>query len=198
MIYKALEFLRSNVNTYFQLQNSDTDNYITLGEVSLLDNDPPDELIDTTIMSLVYTEEVNALKNNSPYSYNNQKFEVKNPPVFLNLGVIFAGNYPDSYEDALGGISKVIEFFQSETRFSYPNNPVEEQGGFKLTGTEKKEMELSIEMMSLSLEDINNLWGVLRTRPLPYVMYLVRLLQLEAPKVIMSGNQITEIQSTYE
>lgn len=204
MIFKTLEFLRNNLNRYIQAENPDgqgmpsTDRFVILGEVSLLGNDGDGQIRDTVIMSLVYTEEESALKNSSPYFVQNNKAEVRNPPVFLNLGVIFCANFPTDYPQALKRISEVAKFFQSKSLFTFSGSPVEETQPFILSTEERDDLEARVEMMKLSLEEINHLWGILKVRVLPFVMYKVRLVQLEASRKIAEGGTIEEVQTSFE
>ena len=206
MIYRTLEFLRSNVNQYIQGQNPDPDDpgttsaedLVTLGEVSLIDPSNNGSGNETIYMSLVYTEEESALKNSSPYFTRGTSIEMKNPPVFLNLGIVFCANFTSNYATALQRLSEVISYFQSKTVFNFSSAPVPETSPFILTADQRNDLEVKVEMMKLSLEEINHLWSILRVRVMPFVMYKVRIVQLEASRKFAGGGTIKEIDMTIQ
>lgn len=205
MIDKTLEYLRANLNLFLQWQNKDanddpsTNEYVVLNDISLLDGPNKDKLEDKKlIMSLVYTREEATLKNSSPYVVRGSTVEVRNPPVFLNLGMILCANYPGDYPTALLRLSEVVQFFQSKRFFTFASSPVQFKSPFNLTDEERDSIEVTVEMMQLSLEEINHLWGILRVRALPHVVYKIRLVQLEADRKIAGGGLVQEIQANYD
>jgi len=203
MIHKALEFLRLNVNRCIQMENADnggnpsTDTFVCLNNICKIEEEIA-ELKDKIFLSLILTEEESALKNSSPYIARGAQVEIKNPPIFLNLDIIFTANYPDDYYLALDRLSQVIAYFQSNNFFTFSGNPLLETKPFELDSDEKNEIELRIEMIKLSLEEVNHLWGIVKTKSIPFVVYKVRLVKLEKERKLAGGGIIKEIELNVE
>ena len=141
-------------------------------------SDPNSEIpIGKLTMSLVNIEEERTINNNINYSRQKQSlnFAFKNPPVYLNLFVLFAANSAngsssasgDNYYIGLKKISQLIQFFQYQSVFTPQNTP-----SLVNTGIE----ELIFDLKTLSFQDLNNLWGVMGSKYLPSVLYKVRML----------------------
>ena len=75
------------------------------------------ELNNKVIVSLVNIAEESALKNISAFRQVNGQQEELQPPVHLNLYLLFAANIIN-YGDAINYILRVIEFFQSTKIFN--------------------------------------------------------------------------------
>lgn len=198
MIFLTLEYLRRRLDRFIHSEYPDdkdeSDPYIILGEPALIDElGTRDKYQDKIIMCLLFTEEELALKNSSPYVIKEGRINIVNPPVFLNLVVIFCTNY-NEYGDGLIKISDVAKFFQSNKQFKFSNSPVEENDSFMLTSKEKVELEMTIDMMTLSIEQVNHLWGTLKSRVLPFLVYKVRVVKLETEQKLQEGEIIKEME----
>ena len=194
MIFQTLEFLRRNLNSYLKIENPglenqpNSDDIVVLGDIGLIENRKGPDINNKVVMSLVYSEEEASLKNISPYVNRGNQSEITNPPVFLNLGIIFCGHYPSNYNESLIKIAQVVTFFQAKNYFTFSKAPILDEDPLILSTNEKDSLEISVEMMNLSMEEINHLWGILKSRVLPFVMYKVRLIKLE------SGLKINDVE----
>ena len=99
------------------------------------------------------------------YSRIDRQVIYKNPPIYLNLDILFAANYTDYYTSLLL-ISNVIKFFQFQNVFTPLNSPNLPPGI----------EELIFDLKTLSLQDLNNLWGILGSKYIPSVVYKMRLI----------------------
>ncbi|MGN6639509.1 MAG: DUF4255 domain-containing protein [Mucilaginibacter sp.] len=150
-------------------------------------------------MSLVNIQEERTINHSLNYSQQKQSsnYIFKNPPVFLNLFILFASNSAntnndnnnDTYYAGLQKISFLIQFFQFQNVFTPQNTP-------SLAGTGIE--ELIFDLTTLSFQDLNNLWGVLGSKYLPSVLYKVRLLCIsenfdEGPVSIIDNIALNDI-----
>ncbi len=97
------------------------------------------------------------------------------PDIRLNLYILFVVHFKP-YEAGLGWLSKIIRYFQANPTFDRSNAP--ELGD---------EIErLVLELITLPLEQQNNLWSALRTTYQPSVLYKVGLMiyRDEAPTAV--------------
>lgn len=86
-------------------------------------------------------------------------FQTENPSLTLDLFVIMSG-YNPNYGESLKLIDKVIQFFVNRYHFSFLNDGAE--------------IEYSLKMVNLSLEQNNNLWQALSNNIMPHVIYKVK------------------------
>lgn len=203
MIAEAVAFLREELSRYLLANlKSDTllkqgDNII-LGNVAALESDTEGNLKNKVLISLVNIEEESTLKNNKNYLRNplNNSLEYLQPPVYLNLYLLFSATLPETsdigndYETALRRLATVIEFFQAKKSFSIKDSP---QSKFATTAENEaenaseqtnemiqEELRLLPELYTLTFEQINHLWGSLGGKQVPFAMYKVRLVKIQS------------------
>jgi hypothetical protein len=152
-------------------------------------------------LSVVNIKEEKALKNLPTYIRNDATLKVtyENPPVFLNFLILMAATHTE-YTNALSALSRVIRFFQfknvftednvapeSVTTSSVPLNPLDQLESFKLI----------FDLYSPTMEEINHLWGTLGGKQYPFVLYLLRMLDLKFKAIEAESGVITEIVSDF-
>jgi hypothetical protein len=135
------------------------------------------------IITLVNIEEESALKNGIHYHRNAiGGIDYENPPVFLNLYILITVNIQTNYGTvALTHLSNIIRFFQGKNTFVF----TDEVGN---------EAQMSIDLYTMTFEQINHLWGSLGGKQIPFVMYKVRLVRLTDRKLTATGSVIVEIE----
>ncbi|WP_161887909.1 DUF4255 domain-containing protein [Pontibacter russatus] len=187
MIDKALSLLVTQLNLYIPEDPPE----VILGNIALHDAADQDALHERTVLSLVNVEEEATLKNNRFYHTLPHATQYTHAPVFLNLYLLFAANYLKSYDKALTRISAVIRFFQSRKTFdmgsgnSLPPNPDPDELALSLT----------MELYTMSFEQVNHLWGTLGGKQMPFVMYKARLVMLQDRKILREAPLIEEIKT---
>jgi len=194
MIDAAFTLLRSQLVAYIDSlgDGGDGDAEVKLANVATLESDNKPDFEPNIIMSLVNIEEEATLKN-TPAAYRTlQGVSYRNPPVFLNLYMLVSAHYKDDYEKSLLRLSNVIQFFQSKNSFSISNAPFQEDA--LLLRESYTEMQLHLEMFSLSFEQINHLWGSLGGKQSPAVLYKIRLVRITENRTTGSGALIENIE----
>lgn len=176
MIDKALDFICKQLNSYLltKLVPAPQDDIaIILSNVSQLNETQPnsggeDADPQNAFLSLINIEEDRISKSPENFVRSFDGSVVyKNPKIFLNLYVLFAVNLA-SYPESLKRLSYIIQFFQYQNVFNSLNSPTIPAGID----------ELILDLMTLSYQDLNNLWGILGSRYLPSVMYKVRMINI--------------------
>lgn len=150
-----------------------TEDRVIMGNISHAGEADGDKLKNKVIMSLVNIEEDRISRPVDKFNRQNGQVKFTNPPIFLNLYILFAANFDEGddgkgYANALQLISYIIQFFQFQNVFSPANSP-------RLPDTVQ---ELIFDLDTLSFQDLNNLWGILGSKYLPSVLYKVRLVSL--------------------
>src|SRR5262249_52893149 len=117
MIDTALLLLQNELTSY--LATKDSANVI-VDNIGLLESTSGNELTDNIVISLVNIEEESSLKNQPALKRPFTNLATyQNPPVYLNLYVLFTCNYSGTnYRLALRRLSYIIQFLQSKNSFS--------------------------------------------------------------------------------
>jgi hypothetical protein len=155
-------------------------------------------------LSVVNIKEEKTLKNLPHYVRNDVTLTTRyeNPPVFLNFQILITATHTN-YTDALSALSRVIRFFQFKNVFTQDNvapssiesslagappmNPLDQLVVFKLI----------FDLYSPTMEEVNHLWGTLGGKQYPFVLYTLRMLDLQFKAVQNESGVITEIVSDF-
>ena len=180
MIFQAINCIQRQLNSFV---NTDIGN---IGEIVGSAN-PPDSDADILI-SLINIEENRMSRDPRNYVSNGADILMKNPAVHLNLTLLFTALRSNSaYGFALQHLQRVIEFFQRKYVFDHVNTPVDLDAGIE---------KLILEMVSLNMEQLNNLWAILGGRYQPSVVYRMRMVTIDSI-TDQEGSVIREIESRY-
>lgn len=137
---------------------------------------------DVLNLSMVNIKEEKTLKNTAHYTRDgiNQQTIYQNPPVFLNFQILIVATHT-SYSGALLMLSRAIRFFQMNHLFTEasvapssitdnaPINAMDRLATFKLI----------FDLYSPAMEEVNHLWGTLGGKQYPFVLYMLRMLDLK-------------------
>jgi hypothetical protein len=155
------------------------------------------EIINLTVVNI---REEKALKNLPNYVRNdaNQTVTYENQPVFLNFYILITASHND-HTNALLALSRVIRFFQSKNVFTQDNvspesitkNAPANQLDFLDT------FKLIFDLYSPTLEEVNHLWGTLGGKQYPFVIYLMRTVDLKFHAILGQGSLITEVVTDF-
>jgi hypothetical protein len=194
MIFDAMKHIQSALQQYIleveNLTNSSEDsstNIVILDNIAMAEELGGNQknLNQLVVMSLVNIQEEVTLKNEPYHRIENGRTVYRNPPIQLNLFILFSVLHLDQYETALKRLSRVIEFFQWKKEFS-----------FTTTSSPTKrshDVQIFADLYSLTFEQLNYLWGSLGGKQIPFVLYRVRLVALEAEKRLAESEPITSI-----
>jgi hypothetical protein len=194
MIDHALLLLRDELQSY--VDHHDGSVSVVVGNIGLFETSHADSITDNIVITLVNIEEESTLKNQPALKrpvINNAIYQ--NPPVFLNLYVLFASNYAgNNYALALRRLSHVIRFLQNKNTFSTATAIVD--SGIDLSIEGIAELKFSMELYTLTFEQINHLWGSLGGRQVPFAMYKLRLVAITENAVLREVPLIEEIETS--
>jgi hypothetical protein len=190
MMDQVLKFLANQLDSYLQRQQSNNSRNVVLGNVSLIgSNEENGNLNNQVIISLVNVEEDRISRPVNNYvkvaQQNIPQVIYKNPPVFLNLDILFTAYYSD-YQSSLLFLSYIIKFFQYQNVFTTLNAP----------DLPQQIDEVIFDLKTLSLQDLNNLWGILGSKYIPSVMYKVRLVAISDDFAEGDATLVNEISIT--
>ncbi|MCP5108602.1 MAG: DUF4255 domain-containing protein [bacterium] len=185
MIDNVLDVIKEEVDSFMKLKMKDTrEQYIQL--VPVIDQEGKPSVSENTIcMSLVKIEDdrIN-MSNGTNIEYTANGVQHFNPPVKLNLFVLFSASISDgqekNYKEALKRIARVIEFFQSKNVFNAANTPMLDHSVGKITA----------ELFNMNMEEQNNLWSMLGSIYRPSVLYKFRALLIQEKHALPGGGPV--------
>ncbi len=178
MINEAIDYIRREIRDFLGID--DTEAIINHAHVLKEQNN-----LGGVYLSLVNIEEEATLKNNRHQVRVNDQLAYQQPPVHLNLYLLFSFEF-GNYNTSLLRLSETIERFQSKPVFSTQTETV--ANPFP-AGLEK----LIFDFHNMNFEQLNHLWGVLGGTYYPSVLYKVRMVRIQRDETIV-GPEITRIQ----
>jgi hypothetical protein len=151
---------------------------------------------DLVYLSLVNLKEEKTLKNVPNYVRNDLtlKASYQNPPVFLNFLILLTAAHTD-YTNALLMLSRVIRFFQARNSFEQDSvDPASITAGSPVNPADQLEtFRLIFDLYSPTMEEVNHLWGTLGGKQYPFVLYVLRMLDLKFKMVQSESGLVTEV-----
>lgn len=191
MIRATVDLLVSQLNQYVSLNT--TGDPVVAGNISFLESDggAGGGSVDTDriIVSLVNVQEEGALKNGSNLRTIGSDSFYERRPVFLNLFLLFSAHFTN-YPTALNALTQVIEFFQANAVFSYQRTPP--NTGIP-TDPRDQQLQAQLDLHTLNFQEINDLWGSLGGKQVPFVMYKARVLPIQARTPMEQAKPISRI-----
>ena len=199
MIRTALEFIKKELDAFMVERENDIANY-TLGNVVDLKsivlpngNINLDNNKHVTIMLVGIEEERREGKRPYIIPAEDNKFLRLNPPVELDLFILFAAHSSD-YETALRDLSDVVSFFQANPVFDEQKYPSLNSG---VSEADKKPWQLierlTFRLSNFSFEQQNNLWAMLGGKYIPSAVYKMNMLTVFDTKSKERTTPITEL-----
>ncbi|MDC8005347.1 DUF4255 domain-containing protein [Aureisphaera galaxeae] len=176
VISKTLQFLKAKVDTY----NSNVTPIVEITNIATL-NDGDEYLHSTTpiTLSIVNIEEDTVAKVPNVYLPNTTQASsverYKNPAQNLVISLLFTSynkeQASDKYEDGLLKLEHVIRCFQ-------------EQHVFYIDGTTEVDptqdhIKIILDLESLKLSELNQLWSMLGNKYMPSVLYKMRMITIQ-------------------
>ncbi len=196
MIESAISLLRDELQSYINFKDASVN--VVIDNIGLFETSKGDTLTNNIVITVVNIEEESTLKNQPALKRPIVNRAVyKNPPVYLNLYVLFTCNYSgDDYRLALRRLSYIIQFLQSKNSFSSSSSVT--GGAIDLTEPDITDLKFTLELYTLTFEQINHLWGSLGGRQVPFAMYKLRLVAISDHAIVREVPVIEEIDTNFK
>jgi hypothetical protein len=163
MIHNVLSAIVETMNEFLRSELSLQEDMVVLTNPVDMKGNLNSQMDNKICVFLQHIEEERTVKNGSYQAYAGS-----NPPVYINLYVMFVANFPDpNYLESLRYISLVIEFFQGQ--YVFDNN--------SLTSLSTNVSKLSFEQVNFDFKDLSNVWGLVGLKYMPSITYKVKLLR---------------------
>lgn len=187
MLYQALEIIKDQVSTYLE-DLGGAANMVVLENIAKHDDPGVSGISDKVILSLINLEEEVTLKNRSITKSENGDPVYKNPPIHLNLYLLFAVNR-STYIQSLDTLGDVIEFFQGKNYFNQ-SNTVLNPANPALSGI--TEFKFTAELYTPTFEQLNYIWGTLGGKSLPNALYKVTLATVNRDATLARTTRVSQ------
>lgn len=193
MIDSALLLLKNELSAYIALKDASAT--VIIDNIGMFETSKGDTLSNNIILTLVNIEEESTLKNQPPLSRPTGATAIyENTPVYLNLYVLFTCNYSGTdYPLALKRLGYIIRFIQGKTSFSTSTSV--SSGLPDIEDPAIVGLKFTLELYTLTFEQINHLWGSLGGRQVPFAMYKLRLVAITERAVVREVPLIEEIET---
>lgn len=187
MLHLAADFLTRELNAWLFSRTGSALGAATLTRV-VSDNGRyaiPDDQLGVTLVNI---EEERMLRSQLPHAaYIDGRHVMREPELKLNLYLLFAANFRN-YEQGLKQLSAVLEFFQGHPVFTRERCP----------GLDPRIEKLALDLIGLTLEQLNQLWAFVGAKHLPSALYRVRMVSLQDAEPAAVHPPITVIGSSVE
>lgn len=158
-------------------------------------NDGDEFLVSKTpiILSIVNIEEDKTLKNQSVYLKNSNDqtniSKYKHPTQHLIISILFSSYNKDlsKYLDGIDKLKNIINYFQQNNSFYCKNDDSEliEYNTFLSKSELEKQnySKITFEFISLSMEQLNQMWSYLGSKYMPSVLFKMRLYSVQSTNI---------------
>jgi hypothetical protein len=191
MIVEAMALLLRQLNEYIAQVDGGAGGPVQAvwGNIAQLDRTEVATALDNhVVLTLVNLEEERALKNGRvASSLAGGDVGYTNRPFHLNLFLLFTANY-NNYATALRRLSQVLRFFQGKQQFTFANSPGVNppQGGIV-------DFSLAVDLLSLSFEEVNHLWGFLGAKQGTSAVFKGRLVVVTDQRLLETAARIQDL-----
>ena len=194
MIDKAVLLLKNELESYINFKDASVN--VVIDNIGLFETSKGDTLTNNIVITVVNIEEESTLKNQPALRRPVGNTGIyQNPAVCLNLYILFTCNYSgNDYALALKRLSYIIQFLQSKNSFSASSSIT--GGSIDLTDDDITDLKFTLELYTLTFEQINHLWGSLGGRQMPFAMYKLRLVAITDRATVREVPLIEEISTT--
>lgn len=166
MIKKILTYYAERLDEYLSRLHHQPEG---LAEVGFVGNGT-DERPNKMVVSLINVERETAGGISAPVQRTVEGYTRQTPPLLLNLNLMLAAVYDERrYAESLSILSDTLKFVQSVPKF------------------EVEEMSYTVEIMTLSPQDLNNIWTTLGGQYYPSVVCKLRRLVIDVEEITGSG-----------
>lgn len=164
---RILTYYAERLDEYLSRLHHQPEGLAEIGFVGNSSEEKPNKMV----VSLFSIERETSGGISAPVQRSAEGYIRTSPPLLLNLNVVIAALYDERrYGESLSVLSDTLRFIQSTPRFA-------------VDGT-----DYTIEVVTLSTQDQNNVWTLLGGQYYPSVVCKIRRLTIDAEEIISSGN----------
>lgn len=181
MIDHVLSTLVADLDAYLKRRLDSDESVVELSALVNLDGSVAFRGQNKVLCSLVAVQQ-----DRSTYNVPLSKTALKNPPVQLNIYILFSAYFQAAnYAQGLKALSNVIGFFQGKQVFTPQNTPGLNQGTDKI----------SVELFNFDLKELSHFWTAFGVKHLPSALYRLRLLNITEDIILAELPEIISVDT---
>lgn len=166
MIHKILNTYASRLEEYLSAFYCRPEGLVTVGPIGNSTNERPNKLM----VCLLNVERETSGGITATVQKSTDGYVRLQPPLLLNLNVMLAAVYDErQYGESLSVLSDTLRFIQSTPKFRVENS------------------DYTIEIVTLSTQDMNNVWTLMGGQYYPSVVCKIRRLTIDSENIAASG-----------
>lgn len=170
MIHKILSTYASGLEEYLSAFHHQPEGLTAVGPIGNSTNERPNKLM----VCLLNVERETSGGITAPVLKSPDGYVRLQPPLQLNLNVMLAAVYDERrYGESLSVLSDTLRFIQSTPKFRVENS------------------DYTLEIVTLSTQDMNNVWTLLGGQYYPSVVCKIRRLTIDSENIAASGTTAT-------
>jgi len=169
MIDKTLQFLVGELNDFLGNRFPRNEQHVVLSAMCNPDGSVTQRIENKIVLSMVNLERESAAPTAGVAVRAEGGYLRVGPALHLNLYVLVAASFGGNYGQALNLLSHVLGFFQGRPSFTPQNCPA----------LPREVEKLNLELVAMSLAEMNNLWAILGAKYMPSAVYKVRMLSVQ-------------------
>lgn len=166
MIHKILTTYTARLDEYLFAFHRQPEGMATVKPIGNTAEEQPNKLV----VCLLNVERETSGGITAPVQKGPDGYIRMQPPLLLNLNVILAAVYDERlYAESLSVLSDTLRFIQSTPKFQVENS------------------DYTIEIVTLSTQDMNNVWTLMGGQYYPSVVCKIRGLTIDSENIAASG-----------
>lgn len=171
MIKRVLTYYAERLDEYLSRIHHQPEGLATVGLIGNGSEERPCKMV----VSLINVERETAGGISAPVQRTADGYTRQTPPLLLNLNLMLAAVYDERrYAESLSVLSDTLKFVQSVPKF------------------EVDEMTYTVEIVTLSPQDLNNIWTTLGGQYYPSVVCKLRRLVIDTEEATGSGTTMKQ------
>lgn len=175
MIHNILPVIASELNDYLKSRFNAVEDKVILSNIVDQDGGVAVEGNNKIVITLINIAEETTLKANSNQQLMGSSYVDFAPSISVNLTLMVSAYFsPKNYVESLRFISGVIYFFQSKPLFTSQNTP----------GLSQNIEKLHFDMLSLSPQELMNLFSMMGAKYIPSVVYKMKMLTFNQDNIV--------------
>jgi len=172
MIKNVIKSVVDQINEYVQVRFPEPEPKVVISNLVGQDGSMPTGISNKVICSLINIEQERHLSGGRHLTAGRS---VKNPPVNLDLYLMFSSNFTESnYLEGLRFLSLIARFFQGKFVFTPRDTP----------GLAASNQKITFNMFNVDLGNASNLWGAIGAKYMPSVIYKVRMITINEDRLL--------------
>lgn len=183
MIHELLTFIENKLNNYLKLKLGITENKVVVTSLPSSSGGSSMMLSNVIVMNIINIEEEKTHNPRHQYIRTKGGFSQLKPPLNLNVYVMFSTCFnQENYLEGVKVLSSILGFFQVNNLFQATEYPALAEMSDKV----------SVELVTMNINEINQLWGSLASNYQPSVLYRFRSIVIQESKL---KDDITSIKA---